>query len=871
MPVPRLAPRFLPGRRVTRWVTTALALLAAACQDPVRPTPAPHVAARPAHDVAPVALQPWELDNPATNHEIEGYASAPSVNVGETIQFFVNTASPQYTVAVYRMGWYGGTGAQLVYSTPAPLTGTVQPTPAPDASTGLAECRWTNPVTVPALPTWKSGVYLAKLTTVGGATPGKGSYVLFVVREDARASDFLVNVSINTYQAYNNWGGKSLYNFNSTDGQAAVKVSLSRPYAAGPTPNSARGVGAGEFLTNVQPDPNGGGGAAWEYNMVRYLDQNGYDVTYTTDYDVGVHPERLKSHRAFLTVGHDEYWTMGQRNGILAARDAGVHLGFFSSNTGYWQVRFEPSPSGAAGRTMVGYKYNYDPVPDQTLETTQFRLLSPPLPENQILGIMYNDDIGIGDLVIDDASTWVTAGTGVTTGTVLPGLMGYESDALTTPVNATERRIAHSPNPWGGSGYSDMSVYTAPSGAQVFAAGTMRFSWGLDDYNAPAIRSSYLSSQAQAMMRNILTRFRTPPVAPAPGGAAPVATVLVTLPNRVLALGQTTQATAAPADSFGNALAGRAVTWASSNPGVATVSPTGLVTAVTQGTATITATSGGVTGSAPLNAGGGSLANAVGTNLCAAVVNEATTVGASVVTWACNPTLGARRFLLLPSGVLTLEDGTRCLDTGNGKAGTAVVIATCTGAARQVWTQLSTGQLVSSGKQCLTVAYEDAVAGRGLVLWPCDGSSAQRWTVPSLAAPITTTSGLLVSGVGLNLCGAVVNESTQRGAAVVTWTCDPTLSARRFLLTSAGALTVEDGAMCLDVMPPKAKGAAVVTWTCAATEPTQHWTLTASGQLTNVQGLCLTVAYEDKTPGRGLVLSTCDGSPAQKWTVLRGS
>jgi hypothetical protein len=502
-------PAFRTGRAHSRPALAlpfVSALLAAACQDPVGPraaAPTAPMAAAAAADAAPLAVQPWQLANPATNREIEGYASAPSVNTGENIQLFVNTASPTYSVDVYRMGWEGGAGGALVASDRR-IRGVVQPAPVTDPVTGLIECRWRSPYQLKTRG-WKSGVYLAKLTS----SAGKDSYVLFVVRDDARRSAFLMQLSTNTYQAYNNWGGRSLYDFNSTGG-GAVKVSFDRPYGLSAGSGGAAGLGAGEFLVNMQQQRNSVAG--WEYNMVRFLERENYDVTYTTDYDVGVRPQSVLTHKALVVVGHDEYWTMGQRNAIVAARDAGVDLAFFAANSGLWQVRFEPAASGAQDRTMVAYKSRPgDPVTDRTLLTTKFRLLDPPLPENKIMGVLTGDAFFIDDdVVIDDASTWVTAGTGLVSGSRLPGLLGFEIDTQTEVLNPTHKRIAHSvPSAFFGAYQEgDMTVYEAPSGATVFATGTMQWTWGLDDWGAGPLRSSRLSTAAQQITRNVLNRMR---------------------------------------------------------------------------------------------------------------------------------------------------------------------------------------------------------------------------------------------------------------------------------------------------------------------------------------------------------------------------
>jgi hypothetical protein len=364
---PRHVRRALVAAAVTAAALAAGAL--AACADLVPPAPTEPdaspaaVASRAATPAAAADTAPnpvrtenakpgtaaWRLVNPAAAGEIEGYASLTSVNRGGTIDLFVRTADPSYRVNVYRVGWYGGAGGREVYASGA-VASTPQPAPTEDPATHLVEANWTNPLrlTVPASsdPTdWASGVYLAKLTASGG----KESYVVFAVRDDARPAALLLQLSVTTYQAYNSWGGYSLY--TSTP---ARKVSFNRPYAfhgAG-----ASGVGAGEFFTNLTGASYPGSRAAWEVNMVRWLEREGYDVTYATNLDTHANPSLLANRRAFLSVGHDEYWSYEMRANVEAARDRGVGLGFFSANSAYWQVRFEPSAAGQPDRTMVAYK-----------------------------------------------------------------------------------------------------------------------------------------------------------------------------------------------------------------------------------------------------------------------------------------------------------------------------------------------------------------------------------------------------------------------------------------------------------------------------------------------------------------------------------
>ena len=463
----------------------------------------------------------WQLTNPATANEIEGYASLASVTANNQISVFVNTTDPTYTLQIYRMGWYNGAGARQVLG-PITLNGVRQPTPAPDPITGLLECNWTNPyvLTVPSASSWPSGVYLVKLT---GSNSGKQSYIIFVVRDDTRSSKYLFQTAVMTYQAYNAWGGKSLYAFNSTSAQPAYKVSFNRPYALGSQSQSKWGVGAGHFLTTAQPiqfTP----AAGWEYNMVRFLEREGYDVTYATDIDTHENGSLLLTHRGILVAGHDEYWSWQMRSNFEAARDGGVNLGFFAANTCYWQVRLEPSTvNGAVDRNIVAYKEvaltldpyatDSDPSNDRYI-TTYWRKNSVKPPEDALVGVMYLADPVSGDIIIENASNSIFALTALNNGNHLANLLGYEVDEAFGDAPSTQVLLSSTPTtfsiwtppPQGPS--SNMSIYTAASGATVFGAGSIWWSWGLDDdYFSPAIRTSRLNVIAQQITRNVLTRL----------------------------------------------------------------------------------------------------------------------------------------------------------------------------------------------------------------------------------------------------------------------------------------------------------------------------------------------------------------------------
>jgi cellulose synthase/poly-beta-1,6-N-acetylglucosamine synthase-like glycosyltransferase len=460
----------------------------------------------------------WTLKKPALHREIEGYASATSVDQGESIRIYVNTVAPAYRLSIYRMGWYGGLGARLV-SGPMNYEGYQQPAPFHDAETGLIECHWDHPITISIPPrgagdgAWVSGYYLAKLTA---EQTGEESYVLFVVRDDSRPSTYLVQASVTTFQAYNNWGGRSLYAFNSPGGQAA-KVSFDRPYAGHPLRDAASGTGAGDFLvSNSIPPGAAASPAGWEYNTVRWLEKEGLDVTYATNIDVHRSESLLASHSAFLSIGHDEYWTWEMRRNIERARDLGTHLAILSSNTCYWQMRLEPGHrTGQPHRTIVAYKENaqwHDPLytdPDPSndhLVTTRWRNVPVSRPEASLLGTMYieGDNPINDDYVFEDADAWLTENTSLATGSSLVGVAGYEVDGLSSSSPAGIRIIARMR---AGRPAGAVTIYRAASGALVFATGSMQWSWGLDDYNAPRLRTSVLNSGVQQITRNVLARL----------------------------------------------------------------------------------------------------------------------------------------------------------------------------------------------------------------------------------------------------------------------------------------------------------------------------------------------------------------------------
>jgi hypothetical protein len=405
---------------------------------------------------------------------IQGYANATGVAPGGTVSFAVSTSpAARYRVEISRLGWYGGSGGRRLtclegtkldpgcqndepgVAGPAP--------PAPDPVTGEVQAGWsmTDTLTVPA--NWTSGYYLALFRLTSGPAKGQTGFTPFIV--EAPPGDhaaILVQVPTNTWDAYNTWGGEGIYTK-----PEAVKASFNRPYSH-------------RLLFS------------WEYPLVRFLERGGWDVSYTTDDAVDAAPSSLLGHALDMSAGHDEYWTSGMRNAWEAARDAGVNLAFMGADDANWQVRYEDNR-----RTMVAYKYLTDPVTDPTLTTTMFRFLNPPRPECELMGVEFQGTVVPGSYLPYTADAAVAtdpwfAGTGLTAGSVLPGLGGYEVDSITpgchlprvTPLLSYSGPPVKS-NFNGAPTEADAARYTACSGAEVFAAGSLQFSWGLDSFRDP--------------------------------------------------------------------------------------------------------------------------------------------------------------------------------------------------------------------------------------------------------------------------------------------------------------------------------------------------------------------------------------------------
>jgi len=451
----------------------------------------------PRHPGNPVAREnrlrgskSWSGGQTAPAGAIEGFASEVSVLPGQRVHFHISTApAARYRIVLYRLGWYHGAGARLFACIPGckkARHGIARPQPQPDPTTGMIRADWpvTDTVRIPRKAV--SGYFLAKLQLTSGPDRGKVSYVPLIVRAlPSRHSKILVQAAVNTWQAYNSWGGKSLYAYNSTNQVPATHVSFDRPY---------------DTITRWR----------WEIDLVHFLERNGYDVSYTTDVDTDRRPSELTRHRVVISSGHDEYWSKTMRDAFEAARNGGTNLMFLGADIGDWQIRYED-----ARRTIVEYRdATADPEPNPALKTVRFRQLVPPRPQCQLLGISYHGLRNPGDpprsYAVNPAAlkdSWFK-GTGFTSTSTLPDAVGYEWDGVEPGCDVPPLTVLFQyagPGPNGKPTSADAVRYVAPSGATVFSSGSLQFVWGLDNYSTNP--DSPPNPHLQRFMRNALANL----------------------------------------------------------------------------------------------------------------------------------------------------------------------------------------------------------------------------------------------------------------------------------------------------------------------------------------------------------------------------
>lgn len=435
---------------------------------------------------------PWSGHTVADdrNMAIKGFASATSVKAGDAIGLHVRSQG-SFTWHAYRLGHYQGLGGRHMGSGTAARVN--QPACTTNTSSGMVSCNWARTATVQTQATWTSGVYVVVLTT--GTYQ---NYITFVVRDD-RPDAILAISPTNTYQAYNNFPddgltGKSLYGHhsygatNTSNGRIyAVTVSYDRPYAR---------TGISDVLRD-------------EYPFIQWAEGRGYDMSYATEVDLHANPALATAARSMWVPGHSEYWTDPMFEAVRTARDAGIGQAFMGANNLYWRVRLEPNSAQVPRRQMTCWKSDWakDPIKTTGLQTGLFRTFQKP--EQEVLGQMYSGPAGLTQgrhpWVVTAPNHWFYRGTGVSRGSTIANIVGTETDfrhsASPFPAARQSSVLAHSPTLTrsGGVGLGEAALYEAPSGAWMFDAGTLLYTWGLGT-------AGISDPRAHAMTTNLMAR-----------------------------------------------------------------------------------------------------------------------------------------------------------------------------------------------------------------------------------------------------------------------------------------------------------------------------------------------------------------------------
>jgi len=444
---------------------------------------------------------------------VAGYVSAPAVMPGHTERIYVSAPKSKWVrIVIFRIGWYHGAGGREVFLS-SRLRLVRQPPCTHVYRTGLTECDWHVTLSLVVPRSLASGVYIAKLMTDRAASDS-----LFVV-ESARPQPLLAELPTSTYQAYNAWGGDSLYPGGSdlvgvTRTTQGVEVSYDRPYASA--------TGAGEFFSR-------------DVAMVWFLERYGYRVSYTTSESVATRPGQLAGHRALIDFGHSEYWSQSQESAWARALASGTSLLFFGSDTLAWRVRYAPasaasSDAGRPGHVIVAYKEHAAEDPNALNRTGIFPDRGASLAGSAYLGCItpriphpgppeyryyaWRPAPGL-------QPSWLFAHTGITAVTRIPGIVGYELDQRTALTPSGTRLVGYGvapcmshrvdepgePIPTLRDDLAETTLYIARSGAIVFDTGTLGWELGLEpDPNASPDAPLAPDPRVVAMTRNLLAR-----------------------------------------------------------------------------------------------------------------------------------------------------------------------------------------------------------------------------------------------------------------------------------------------------------------------------------------------------------------------------
>lgn len=392
----------------------------------------------------------WKMPSAtlAGDRELAGFFSQPSALPGDKLQLFVQSGSA-WTATAYRMGWYGGRGGRQVWASGRQKA--VSQPAEKVSDQGEVYCPWKASLNLDTAD-WPEGGYLIVLRSAG-----KWKYIPLTLRSKTTADKLVLVHATTTYQAYNQWGGYSLYKGpNGTLATRAHRVSFHRPYDS---------TGAEKFVS-------------FDMVVTQRAERLGLPLAWLTSYDLET-PDILTDALGVVSLGHDEYVSVPMRDALESARDAGTNLAFLGGNAVYWRIRFADD-----GQTVISYKdAALDPVQGPTT-TTLWRRDPDAKPESALTGMLYECYPSRGAFVVGDASFFLFDGTGARKGSSYAGINSAETDRV-YPGDHTPKTlqvVAHSPVQCAqkpAQTYADMTYYTVKSGAGVVSTGSMAWVWAV--------------------------------------------------------------------------------------------------------------------------------------------------------------------------------------------------------------------------------------------------------------------------------------------------------------------------------------------------------------------------------------------------------
>ena len=430
---------------------------------------------------------------------IEGYADTTSAQPGDVVTLFVATSAPTWHVEAYRMGWYGGMQGRLIW-TSGETASTWQLDMSTDSTTKMSRALWVPSLTITIDNTWPTGSYLLKLVS----STSEAHYVPLTVRRDSTSASLVVVSAVTTWQAYNPWGGCTLYQcFVGNPRSRANVVSFDRPYAA------SYNWGSADFLTHELP-------------LISLIEELGIDTAYVTDIDLhssaldgdGSTNPVLVNRTALLTTAHDEYYSTPMRASLERARDAGINLAFFGANAVYRHIRLEANNEGLPFRQLVNYRTaDDDPMTSQDPLQSTVQWRNDPLnkPESALIGIQYFAAGVKTAMKLVNTDNWVFAGVDLSSGTSLKNLVAIEADGLGHSNQEPDNLevLASSPVKYKNARYNHaMTYYSADSGAGIFATGTIGWIHALD---TTTWGNETVSEVVRGITTNVLQAFATGP------------------------------------------------------------------------------------------------------------------------------------------------------------------------------------------------------------------------------------------------------------------------------------------------------------------------------------------------------------------------